>query len=52
MAIIGIYSLAMLAMLLVQMRLLATKGVRFGGTYLVLPVVMAPCLMYLFPAGV
>jgi hypothetical protein len=52
MAIIGIYSLAMLAMLLVQMRLLASKGVRFGGTYLVLPMVMAPCLIYLFPAGV
>lgn len=52
MAIIGIYSLAMLVMLLVQMQLLSTKGAQFRGAYLALPAVAAPCLMYLFPVGV
>jgi hypothetical protein len=50
MTIIGVYSVGMLAMLLVQMRLLAGKGVRFRGAYFALPLAAAPALFYLLPA--
>lgn len=51
MVIIGIYSAAMLAMLVVQMRLLARKGAEFRNAYLALPLTAAPALLYLLPAA-
>ena len=45
----AIYALAMLAMLLVQMRLLAHKGVPFRGAYAALPLAAAPLLIHLLP---
>ena len=48
-AILAIYALAMLAMLLVQMRLLAHKGVPFRGAYAALPLAAAPLLIHLLP---
>jgi hypothetical protein len=50
-AILIVYSVAMLAMLLVQMRLLAHKGVPFVGAYFTLPLAAAPLLIYLLPAA-
>lgn len=49
MTILAVYSVAMLAMLLVQMRLLAHKGVAFRSAYLVLPLAASPLLVYLLP---
>ena len=49
-AVIWLYSIAMLAMLLVQMRLLARKGVSFRSAYFVLPLVASPWLIELLPA--
>ena len=49
MAILGVYSVGMLAMLLAQMRLLAHKGVAFRGAYFVLPLAALPLLIYLLP---
>mgnify|MGYP003347112845 CR=1 FL=1 len=48
-AILAVYSVAMLAMLLVQMRLLAHKGVPFRGAYAALPLAAAPLLIHLLP---
>lgn len=49
MAILAVYSVGMVAMLLVQMRLLAHKGVAFRGAYVVLPLAASPLLIYLLP---
>ncbi len=50
MDIIDIYSAAMAVMLVVQMRLLARKGVKFRAAYFALPVTLAPWLFYALPA--
>lgn len=48
--IVNLYSLAMVALLVVQMRILERKGMTFRSAYYVLPLVAAPLLVYLLPA--
>jgi O-antigen/teichoic acid export membrane protein len=47
--LINLYSVAMVAVLLMQMRLLSRKGLRFERAYLALPLVAAPMLVALLP---
>jgi O-antigen/teichoic acid export membrane protein len=50
MVIINVYSIAMLALLLAQMRLLSRQGISFRLAYPVLPLVAACWLVYLLPS--
>jgi O-antigen/teichoic acid export membrane protein len=49
MAIINIYSLVMLIALLAQMVILSRRGISFGSSYRLLPMVAAPWLLLLLP---
>lgn len=49
MSIINLYSLAMLVLLLTQMKLLSRQGVRFRSAYFALPLVATPSLILLLP---
>lgn len=48
--LIWLYSVAMVVMLLLQMRLLSRKGVNFRSAYIALPLIGAPWLVTLLPA--